>query len=676
VADLKGLGLTLQPSWADLPPEQQLIEAMVYEGLTPPSSVVMDGHIHRFRSKAGKRSEDGWYIAFKDARPAGHFGCWASGVDVKWQAEGGEKMTAAEEIEHAKRMAEMHALREEERVRRHAMAAEDVKLIWDDLDDAEPAHPYLERKGIQPHGAKVTKDGRLVVPLWDKNGDLASLQYIQGDGGKRYHPGGETGASFHVIGLPASTGVLYLAEGYATAATIHEVTERPCIVGYSASNLVPVAGILRELYPDTELVIVADNDKGGVGQRYAEQAVAKHGGRFVVPPVLGDANDYVQAGQDLAALLAPAPVGDWLIPADDFCAQPAPISWLVKGWLQTAALIMVHGPSGGGKTFVVLDWCLRMAGGLTDWMGAKVRPGPVVYLAGEGHHGLRGRVAAWKIRHQVDRLEMWLSRDGLDLNTAAGLKRVIDNIRGLPSRPSVIVVDTLHRFLSGDENSAQDAKTMLDACAVLMGEFRCSVLLVHHTGVSDEAQTRARGSSAWKGALDIEVSVVPAKDGGPISIVQRKSKDAELAQTVYARLQSVEIPGWLDEDGLQVTSAVLEPDEAPVAKPRETAGDRHRKTLGRAWFASGCELREGMPYVARSAFLQFLVNSMGVSDASAAVYLKPGSSPGKLIRDLLDSEIVRPCEHGWVVCDPGQGSALLLQGGTASDGTGGTTSEQ
>lgn len=663
MADLKGLGLTLQPSWAELPPEQQLIEAIAYEGLTPPSSVVMDGRIHRFRSKSGKRSEDGWYIAFKDSRPAGHFGCWASGVDIKWQAEGGEKMTAAEEIEHAKRMAEMHALREEERARQHAMAAEIVEGIWSGLADALPSHPYLERKGVQPHGAKVTGDGRLVVPLWSKEGELASLQYIEGDGRKRYQGLGETDAKFWIVGTPGA-GAMYLAEGFATAATIHEVTGQPCGVAYSASNLVPVAGILRELYPDSELVIVADNDKGGVGLRYAEQAAAKHGARFVMPPVLGDANDYVQAGQDLAALLAPAPVGDWLIPADDFCAQPAPISWLVKGWLQTAALIMVHGPSGGGKTFVVLDWCLRMAGGLTDWMGAKVRPGPVVYLAGEGHHGLRGRVAAWKVRHQVDRLEMWLSRDGLDLNTAAGLKRVIDNIRALPVRPAVIVVDTLHRFLSGDENSAQDAKTMLDACAVLMGEFRCSVLLVHHTGVSDEAQTRARGSSAWKGALDIEVSVVPAKDGGPISIIQRKSKDAELAPSVFARLQSVDIPGWLDEDGLQVTSAVLEPDEAPVAKPKETPGDKHRRTLGKAWFASGCERRENMPYISRAAFMRFLVDNMGISDASAAVYLKPGSAPGKLIRDLLDAEIVHPFEHGWVVCDPGQGSALMLQATT------------
>jgi RecA-family ATPase len=114
--------------------------------------------------------------------------------------------------------------------------------------------------------------------------------------------------------------------------------------------------------------------------------------------------------------------------------------------------------------------------------------------------------------------------------------KVVEAIRALPEVPKVIVVDTLHRFLSGDENSAQDAKTMIDACAALMREFGCSIILVHHTGVSDEAQHRARGSSAWKGALEIEISVVPAKGDSPIQIVQRKSKDAEEAKPVYAVL--------------------------------------------------------------------------------------------------------------------------------------------
>ena len=242
---------------------------------------------------------------------------------------------------------------------------------------------------------------------------------------------------------------------------------------------------------------------------------------------------------------------------------------------------------------MVLDWCLRMAAGITDWNGHKIKPGPVVYLAGEGHHGLRGRIAAWKHHHKAGSLNMWLSRTGCDLNTPTGYMRVVEQVRALPDRPEAIVVDTLHRFLLGDENSAQDAKTMLDACNNLMSEFGCSVILVHHTGVSDEAQHRARGSSAWRGALDIEISIVPAKDGAPMEIVQRKSKDAELAQTVYTELQSVEIPGWIDEDGQPVTSAIVvqaNKQEPKSTKPESKFGSITRVFEG-AWWATNAETR-------------------------------------------------------------------------------------
>jgi KaiC/GvpD/RAD55 family RecA-like ATPase len=453
--------------------------------------------------------------------------------------------------------------------------------------------------------------------------------------------------------------VLYVAEGYATAATIHEVSNRPVVVAYSASNLVPVTATLRELYGQgQDIVIVADNDSSGVGQRYAEQACAKYGARMILPPLPGDANDYVQAGHDLVSLLSP-PKTAWLIPADDFCAQPAPISWLVKHWIQAQALVMVHGPSGGGKTFVVLDWCLRMANGGGDWAGNKTKPGVVVYLAGEGHHGLRSRVAAWKHHNKAGSLSMWLSKDGCDLNTPEGYLRVSENLRQLPTTPQVIVVDTLHRFLAGDENSAQDAKTMLDACNGLMREFDCTVVLVHHTGVSDEAQHRARGSSAWRGALDIEISIVPAKDGAPMEIVQRKSKDAELAETIYCQLNSVDIPGWFDEEGEAVSSAVVEVVNAPVKKSANPV-DKHQKLFENAWVSSAMEMREGAPYISRSAMTEYLINTLGVSSSSAAVYIKP-SQKGRVISELILAEIIKAHEHGWVVIEPIMASAMSIR---------------
>lgn len=649
------------------PPEIQLKDAMVAAGLEPPDHLQLDGKIHRFRSgtkgsgKAGDKS--GWYIIYPDGIPAGRFGCWRAGVEVTFRADVGRPISAAEEMANARRLAEAKQLRDEELAKSRAVAADTVAKIWSVAGPASAEHEYLKRKGIQPHGARVTGDGRLMVPLYGADGSLSSLQYIDTAGGKLYHPGAQTGGKFWMLGTMDEPGVIYVAEGFATAATIHETTGRPCAIAYSASNLVPVTGSIRELGSTQPIVIVADNDASGVGQRYAEQACAKWGARMVVPPIPGDANDFVQSGHDLSLLLAP-PAHDWLIPADDFSRQPAPLAWLIKHWVQSQALIMVHGPSGGGKTFVVLDWCLRISSTLDEWGGKSVKSGTVIYLAGEGHHGLRARVAAWKHCHKIDKLNMWLSRDGCDLNTPEGYRKVVEQIRALGLEPCLIVVDTLHRFLSGDENSAQDTKTMLDACNALMREFKCSVLLVHHTGVAEEAQHRARGSSAWRGALDIEVSIVPGKDGEPLQIIQRKSKDAELAEPLCARLESVEIPGWVDEDGEPVSSAVLVIDAnakpSAATSKKESKLAQHRKFWENAWWGTGADELRGAPYVSRETMMTYLVQQKDFTEAYAKQTLK-ASATGKFIADLLEANIIEAQEGGWTMSDAVHAGALMIR---------------
>jgi phage/plasmid primase-like uncharacterized protein/KaiC/GvpD/RAD55 family RecA-like ATPase len=663
------LSKVLGGPWAPPPeklvasPEAQLIDAMKAAGLEPPDHIEMDGKIHRFKSGTkGTPGIDkpGWYLVFGDGIPAGRFGCWRAGIEQTWRADVGRKLTEFEEMAHARRINESKVLREAAQERQHQIASETVEKIWLSGGAAHPDHPYLKRKGIQTHGVRITGDGRLMVPLYDSEGKLSTLQYIDDQGGKLYHPGGQTGGKFWMVGSLDEPGTLYVAEGFATAATIYEASDRPCIVAYSASNLVPVTGILREMYgPTQEIVIVADNDPSGVGQRYSEQASAKYGARVVMPPILGDANDYAQDGHNLASLLAPTH-DDWLIPADEFSAQPSPISWLVKRWIQDQALVMVHGPSGGGKTFVVLDWCLRIASSTPDWCGNKVRPGHVVYLAGEGHHGLKGRIAAWKHHHQSGKLNMWLSKHGCDLNTPAGYLKVLEHIRMLPETPKVVVVDTLHRFLAGDENSAQDAKTMLDACGNLMMEFNCTVILVHHTGVSDEAQHRARGSSAWRGALDIEISVIPGKDNQPIQLVQRKSKDAEMAEPIYLDLQQVTIPSWYDEDNQPVTSAIPIQAEAPAAPTKKDSKiDGHRKTWENAWWASGAEVRDDLPYLSRSALKDKLTQD-GNAERTVRNMINP-SYNDKLIGALLQADMIQNTEHGWIMVDEVNASTMMLR---------------
>ena len=113
-----------------------------------------------------------------------------------------------------------------------------------------------------------------------------------------------------------------------------------------------------------------------------------------------------------------------------------------------------------------------------------------------------------------------------------------------------------------------------------------------------------------------------------MQIVQRKSKDAEMAPTVHVELQQVTIPGWKDEDGQPVTSAVVIQAEAPVNPKKDGKIDSHRKTFENAWWASGCEERNGLPYLSRSAMMAHVLSKPPtVARTPTVVQSSPGPTP-------------------------------------------------
>jgi hypothetical protein len=115
----------------------------------------------------------------------------------------------------------------------------------------------------------------------------------------------------------------------------------------------------------------------------------------------------------------------------------------------------------------------------------------------------------------------------------------------------------------------------------------------------------------------------------------------------------------VDEDGQQVSSAVLEQEAAPAAAPAKESGQsKHRKTFENAWWASGCELVDGAPYVSRSAMQAHLEGNVGMTTASAKQHCKP-AHPSGVIGSLIQGQIIKPASHGWVICDEARISALI-----------------
>ena len=76
--------------------------------------------------------------------------------------------------------------------------------------------------------------------------------------------------------------------------------------------------------------------------------------------------------------------------------------------------------------------------------------------------------------------------------------------------------------------------------------------------------------------------------------------------------------------------------------------DSHRKTFENAWWASGCEERNGLPYLSRSAMMDYLIEKLDVSETSAKQYIKP-SAPGNPSQTCCWPRSSRPLSCSWVV---------------------------
>jgi len=345
----------------------------------------------------------------------------------------------------------------------------------------------------------------------------------------------------------------------------------------------------------------------------------------------------------------------------DCLAKPEPIEWLIDSWVQAKALNMVFGPSGGGKTFLVLHWCLSMAAGLHYWAGNEVEPGAVVYLAGEGHHGLKSRIAAWLHHHEVknpDPDNFTFTNRAADLNTDDGYGTVAGFLRELAKKPSLIVVDTTNLHFSGNENAADQVRTMINNCRRLIREFECAVLLVHHTGVSLEAKGRVRGSSAWKASMDIEIEVQPTaidpEVPAPTEIRQTKSKDSRPAAPIYIELEQVIIPGWYDKKGREVSSAVIRQIDTPIPPQKKNSpAMKHWKVFENAYDNGGEIIKteqhpNGVLFVGREAVREAVSSSYpDISSKAISNHLVP-SDPRKTIGFLVQGNYIEPYLEGWI----------------------------
>lgn len=241
---------------------KQFQDAMLVAGITPPFAIQLDGAIHRFYIEGDKKgSKNGWYIFFDDFISCGVFGSWKTDFSKVWCSQQLLKMNSSERFIFDKKVKEAKIQWRLEREEIQKTASVRAERIYLKSSRVNLNHPYLLRKRVQAFCAKQDHNN-LVLPVVDFAGKIWSLQYIAPNGKRWFLKEGSITEHFIPVQKYA-LGIQYLVcEGFATAATLAECyPEYSVIAACNAGNLKSVALELRKRFPESKIIICADDDR-------------------------------------------------------------------------------------------------------------------------------------------------------------------------------------------------------------------------------------------------------------------------------------------------------------------------------------------------------------------------------------------------------------------------------
>lgn len=227
-----------------------------------------------------------------------------------WQDPGKPNPTTSHDLSkqrNAERAAAAAA--EEDKLKaKRAKAAAQALEIWMQATPAQPDHPYLMRKGVQPTvtlrelDANRVKEllgyppksdgkplsGRILIAPVKITGKISTLEMIDESGLKSALAGGAKSAGYWATG-PIKDGaqsdqIVLIAEGVATATTAAQATGHIAVAALSLGNLAKTASAIRKELPAARIVVLADLDKKtGKACVDAEKAAMSVNGLCIAP---------------------------------------------------------------------------------------------------------------------------------------------------------------------------------------------------------------------------------------------------------------------------------------------------------------------------------------------------------------------------------------------------------
>lgn len=313
-------------------------------GLIIDKTLTFDARIQRWKVENEDREKRGWSRLREWTSKTGK--TYLVGVYGVWHGndDGKQKITLKKDLQNTltddDRAAMREAYKEAEKrvaeIRKAEVkrAASMAAAVWNKCAPCG-AHEYLDRKQIKPHGLRILQQyvddmkpegmddsnffrlkvaaGALVVPMHDAKGGIQGLQFIYAkshprrtkiERDKEFWPSGMAmGGTFGLIGPVKREGILLIAEGYATAASLHESAGQTVAYAFSANNLIKAGKQLAKEYPKLRILFCADDDyltEGNPGCTAAADACAAiERSAWIKPNFMDDAGADRREGKKL-----------------------------------------------------------------------------------------------------------------------------------------------------------------------------------------------------------------------------------------------------------------------------------------------------------------------------------------------------------------------------------------
>jgi hypothetical protein len=208
------------------------------------------------------------------------------------------------------------------------------------------------------------------------------------------------------------------------------------------------------------------------------------------------------------------------------------LEWLVDQLISEFSVSILVSDSGVGKTFLSWDLAISLALG-GPWLGIyNMKQGRVLIIDEENPQNvvnerwsklLRGRNI--KSEDLESNVKM-LSLKGINLSHANYIQafdQLLDSYK-----PNLVIIDTLVRVHSGNENDAADMAKFFKPFKEWTTKYSCSFLFSHHKGKQGNffggSSNRFRGSTEIQAFCDTHLDLKKIDDAGRIRVTQAKSR--------------------------------------------------------------------------------------------------------------------------------------------------------